>query len=73
LSNYGELNYYNKRSVSEIDFILNKEVALEVKLKASANDLKKLEKNSKELGLKQYYLVSKNFSDTDKTIFPMFI
>ena len=73
LSNYGELNYYNKRSVSEIDFILNKEVALEVKLKASANDLKKLEKNANELGLKQYYLVSKNFSDTDKTIFPMFI
>ncbi|MDZ7624212.1 MAG: DUF4143 domain-containing protein [Ignavibacteriaceae bacterium] len=73
LSHYGELNYYNKRSVSEIDFILNKEIAFEVKLKSSASDLKKLEKNANELGLKQYYLVSKNFSDTDKTIFPMFI
>jgi hypothetical protein len=73
LSHYGELNYYNKRSVSEIDFILNKEIAFEVKLKSSANDLKKLEKNVKELGLKQYYLMSKNFSESDKTIFPMFI
>jgi hypothetical protein len=73
LSYYGELNYFNKRSVSEIDFILNKEIAFEVKLKASAGDLKKLEKNARELGLKQYYLVSKNFSDTERTIFPMFV
>lgn len=73
LSYYGELNYFNKRSVSEIDFILNKEIAFEVKLKASASDLKKLEKNARELGLKQYFLVSKNFCDIEKTIFPMFI
>jgi hypothetical protein len=73
LSYYGELNYFNKRSVPEIDFILNKEIAFEVKLKASAGDLKKLEKNARALGLKQYYLVSKNFSDTERTIFPMFV
>lgn len=73
LGHYGDLNYYNKRSVSEIDFILNKEIAFEVKLKSSASDLKKLEKNANELGLKQYYLVSKNFSESAKTVFPMFI
>jgi uncharacterized protein len=73
LGHYGELNYFNKRSVSEIDFILNKEIAFEVKLRSSLNDLKKLEKNARELGLKQYYLLSKNYSDSDKTIFPMFI
>lgn len=73
LSVYGDLFYYNKRSVSEIDFILNKEIAFEVKLKSSASDLKKLEKNSAEIGLNQYYLISKNYSETDKTIFPMFL
>lgn len=73
LSVYGDLFYYNKRSVSEIDFILNKEIAFEVKLKSSASDLKKLEKNSAEIGLNQYYLISKNYSETDKTVFPMFL
>ena len=73
LINYGDLSYYNKRSKSEIDFILNKEIAFEVKLKSSLADLKKLEKNAGTLDLKTYYLVSKNFSDTDKTVFPMFL
>ncbi|HCY77254.1 MAG TPA: hypothetical protein DHV28_15150 [Ignavibacteriales bacterium] len=73
LSFYGELFYYNKRSISEIDFILNKEIAFEVKLKSSVSDLKKLEKNSTELGLEQYHLISKNFSETERTVFPMFI
>lgn len=73
LSYYGELFYYNKRSISEIDFILNKEIAFEVKLKSSESDLRKLEKNSTELGLKQYHLISKNFSETERTVFPMFV
>lgn len=73
LSAYGDLFYYNKRSVSEIDFILNKEIAFEVKLKSSAGDLKKLEKNSAEIGLNQYYLISKNYSETERTVFPMFL
>lgn len=73
LNFYGDLFYYNKRSISEIDFILNKEIAFEVKLKSSSADLKKLEKNASEIGVKKYYLVSKNFSETDKTIFPMYL
>lgn len=73
LSFYGDLFYYNKRSISEIDFVLNKEIAFEVKLKSSASDLKKLEKNTAELGLNQYYLISKSFSETERTVFPMFI
>ncbi len=73
LSFYGDLFYYNKRSISEIDFILNKEIAFEVKLKSSVSDLKKLEKNTTDVGLDQYYLISKNFSETERTVFPMFI
>jgi hypothetical protein len=73
LSFYGDLFYYNKRSISEIDFILNKEISFEVKLKSTVNDLKKLEKNTSELGLTEYYLVSRSFSETERTIFPMFI
>jgi len=73
LSFYGDLFYYNKRNITEIDFVLNKEIALEVKLKASISDLNKLVKNAAGLGIKEYYLISKNFTDTQNTVFPMFI
>ena len=73
LSNYGDITYYNKRSAAEIDFILNKKIAFEAKLKSSESDLKKLQKNCNELGLKKFYLVSKKFSAIEKTVYPMFI
>ena len=73
LSFYGDLFYYNKRNTSEIDFILNKQIAFEVKLRSSFSDLKRLEKNADEINIKDFYLVSRNFSDTEKTVFPMFI
>jgi predicted AAA+ superfamily ATPase len=73
LSYYGDLFYYNKRNTTEIDFILNKEIALEVKLKSSLSDLNKLAKNANELGIKEHYLISRNFTDTEHTIYPMFI
>jgi len=73
LSNFGELSFYNKRNTSEIDFVLDKEIAIEVKLKSSPADLKKLEKNVAGIGLKQYYLVSKNYAETKRTIFPVFL
>lgn len=73
LNIYGDITYYNKRSASEIDFILNKEIAFEVKLKSSPSDLRKLEKNCNGLGLDKFYLISKKFSETERTVFPMFI
>lgn len=61
LKKYGKLNYYQKRSGVEIDFVLNKNIALEVKLKGIDLDLKKLEKIAKFLKLPQWYLLTKNF------------
>jgi len=71
LANYGELSFYNKRNSSEIDFILNKKIALEVKLTATTKDLTKLKSITEKLGIEKYYLISKNL--TEKTIYPMFI
>ncbi len=73
LSYYGDLYFYNKRGVSEIDFILNKEMAFEVKLKSSESDLNILRKRAEELGIGRYYIISKNYSETERTVFPMFI
>ena len=73
LTNYGEISFYNKRNSSEIDFILNKEIALEVKLTATNKDFKKLKNIAEKLGIEKQYLISKNFTETDKTIYPMFL
>jgi len=62
LINYGQLNFYQRKSGMEIDFILNKQTAYEVKLTPTASDLRKLEKISADLGLKEFFIISKNYS-----------
>lgn len=53
--------YYQKRQASEIDFILNGKIALEVKERGVERDYAKLSRVSKGLGLKERYVVSGNF------------
>jgi predicted AAA+ superfamily ATPase len=71
LFNHGELHYYQDKK-QEIDFILNKKLAFEVKLTSTKSDYKKLEKVSTNLKLKDAYLVSKNFvkDKNVKTVYP---
>ena len=61
----GEVNYYQKKSGAEIDFILNKKTAFEVKISPREADLKKLKKISRELGLKKFKIISKNYSQLE--------
>lgn len=58
----GEINYYQRKSGVEIDFILNRKYAYEAKLKAYEQDLKKLRILCRELNLKNYKLVSRKYS-----------
>jgi len=62
----GDVNYYQKKSGVEIDFILNKEIAYEVKITPTLSDLKRLDRLKKELRLKDYYIVSRRFSELDR-------
>jgi predicted AAA+ superfamily ATPase len=73
LAYYGELSFYNKRNTSEIDFILNKEIAFEVKQKAIASDYKKLQNLANEIGIERHYVITKNLSDNEKTVYPWFL
>jgi predicted AAA+ superfamily ATPase len=73
LAYYGELSFYNKRNKSEIDFILNKEIAFEVKQKAMESDLKKLQNLAKEIGIEKQYLISNTVSDIENTVYPWFL
>ncbi len=73
LSAYGELSFYNKRNTAEIDFIVNKEIAFEVKLKAVESDLTRLENICSRIGINKSFLISLNYSKAARTIYPMSI
>ena len=63
LRSRGEVNYYQKKSGVEIDFILDKKRAIEVKSKPYEQDMKRLSNLSKELKLKDYRIISRKYSD----------
>ena len=73
LVHYGDLCYYNKRNKSEIDFIINNETGIEVKLKGTSGDLNKLRRMSDEIGLKKYFIVSRGYTEIDRVVFGMFL
>jgi predicted AAA+ superfamily ATPase len=73
LSNYGELSFYNKRNKSEIDFILNKEIAFEVKQKALESDSRKLQSLAKEIGIEKQYVISNTVSEMESVVYPWFL
>lgn len=73
LSNYGELSFYNKRNKSEINFILNKEIAFEVKQKVIESDSRKLLSLAKEIGIEKNYLISNTISDMEGIVYPWFL
>lgn len=64
----GEINYYQRKGGVEIDFILNKQIAYEVKTKATVFDKSRLQRLVKQLKLKEANLVSFEYSDI-KTLY----
>lgn len=63
LKSMDEVNYYQRRTGVEIDFILkNKNVALEVKETGTIHDKKKLLELSHDLKFKESYVICKNFN-----------
>ncbi len=73
LINHGTLAFYNKRNTAEIDFILNNEIALEVKQKAIEPDLNKLKKLAQNLKIEQYYIISNSKVELNQVIYPWYI
>lgn len=65
----GELQYYQRKSGVEIDFILQKEHAFEVKTNPTESDLRKLAVLAHELRLKHYTLVSRRFTTLPHSIY----
>lgn len=73
LSNYESVSFYNKKNTNEIDAILNKEIAFEIKSKGILADLNKLKKITKKLGIDKNYIISREYVDFENVVFPMFL
>ncbi len=58
-----KVQYYQKRNGREIDFILDHQVALEVKETGTTSDYAQLQKTCETLGVDEYYIVTLNFVD----------
>ncbi|NQT80792.1 MAG: hypothetical protein HQ555_10440 [Candidatus Aminicenantes bacterium] len=65
----GELNYFQRKREPEIDFILKREIAYEVKATPHLSDIKRLERVSNELNLKGFQVVSKNYSEHENVVY----
>lgn len=63
LKNLDEVKYYQRKSQVEVDFVMNANESWEVKTKASLQDLKRVEKLGRELGLKKNHVVSFEWVD----------
>ena len=70
LSGYNKVSFYNKRNTAEIDVILDKQIAFEVKLTGTEQDLLKLSALSSELGISQTYVISKKFQEKQGFLSP---
>jgi len=68
LKQYGEINYYQKHSGIEIDFILNKSIAFEVKTSGDNKDLSKLKRLANQLNIDEYFLISHKYFNDEKAI-----
>lgn len=63
-----QLEYYSKGSQLEIDFIVDKKVALEVKKHVSDMDILTLKQRSEAVGLSQYFVVAQEFTTKNAVI-----
>ena len=71
LSDYGEISFYNKKNTIEIDAILDKQIAFEIKLTGIDIDYNKLKNTAEKLGIKKYYIISKKIINKNNFISPI--
>jgi predicted AAA+ superfamily ATPase len=69
----GEITYYERKNGAEIDFLLDKAQAFEVKMTPQPRDLNQLKRVAEEIGIKSFRAVSRNFSDLENVIYGFMI
>lgn len=68
LKDLGRISYYEKYKGPEIDFILEGKIGLEAKIRADSKEANKLRRIANNLGLKDYYLITKNYSEHPRSV-----
>ncbi len=68
LKKMGRINYYERYKGGEIDFIIDGKIGIEVKMKATEADLRRLKRLADKLQLKKFFIISKDFSDLENVI-----
>lgn len=63
-----KLNFYSKEGASEIDFIVDDKIALEVKMSMSQQDLSSLRRRSIGLNISETYVVTLQYSENKDAI-----
>lgn len=71
LLEYGKVSFYNKRNTAEIDAILDKKIAFEIKLTGTSQDVSRLQKLAADIGISDQYVVSKKFAKGNGFISPV--
>jgi len=69
----GAVNYFQKKSGVEIDFIFDKKVAYEIKMTPDRSDINRLKQLSHELGLENFKIISGKFSSLENVLFGFMI
>ena len=67
LRDKGEVNYYQRKSGVEVDFILDRNHAYEVKMMPYEQDLKRLMTTARELNIKSYQIISRRYTELENT------
>ncbi len=65
----GDLNYYQRKSGVEIDFILKRQIAYEVKINPTERDYKKLFERAKDIGINKSFIISKNYFPQEDVLY----
>lgn len=71
LGQYGELSFYSKRNIAEIDTIVDGKYAFEIKLTGTKEDYKKLVNLSKKLGIEKCFVLSRSFREEKGILTPV--
>ncbi len=71
LKSCGKINYYQRRTGGEIDFVIDERIGFEIKNQASIFDIRKLSKLSKKARLEESYVVSKKYAKEKGVILAM--
>jgi predicted AAA+ superfamily ATPase len=60
LRNFGEISYYQRKTGNEIDFVLDKNIAFEVKETATDHDLRNLQRLAQNLNIEKTYVIGRH-------------